>query len=227
VATISDIARDAGVSVETVMRVLNRQQVSTDISAAVAAALERNGFPIPRHLAGDVEGSPSRVDQTASDRGQQLDVQVGWPTGTSVGEVLAPNPTPLPPAAAGSRDYLMEAMVQAAGAGTVRSGVSSSLRYQSLEIGPLAERITIVDQLLERLAENLELAKDELRRGRTERVEDLALLVDLVTTSWRTMDNRLSRIERKLNSSQLPNGNRGAARQDEHLEVPDLEHDTD
>jgi hypothetical protein len=220
IATISDIARDADVSVDTVLRVLNREEMDEDVSARVAAALESHGVSAPGHP----QATPS--DDSAGSRerasGAQLPA-VGSGGGSSpavTGEVVD-STRPLPLADVGSgvadtRDYLLQAMLQAAGAGAARSGVTSGLRYQSLEIGPLTERMTVLDQLLERLVEDLEAARDELRRGRTERIEDLTLLVDLISTSWRTMDQRLNRIERKLDRSLQSNGDQAAMPSDEH-----------
>jgi len=220
IATISDIARDADVSVDTVLRVLNREEIDEDVSARVAAALESHGVNAPGHP----QATPS--DDAAGSREGASGVQLpavgsgGGSFPAVTGEIVdSIRPLPLEDVGGGvadSRDYLLQAMLQAAGAGAARSGVTSGLRYQSLEIGPLTERMTVLDQLLERLVEDLETARDELRRGRTERIEDLTLLVDLITTSWRTMDQRLNRIERKLDRSLQSNGELVAMPIDEH-----------
>lgn len=55
-----------------------------------------------------------------------------------------------------------------------------------------------IDALLERLARDVDGLKVELRRAQSERLEDLTLLVDLLTTSWRAVDRRLEAIDRKL-----------------------------
>ena len=100
----------------------------------------------------------------------------------------------------GPREHLLRAIARVAAEAEAESApVPSSVRYESLEVGPLAERVTVMDRLVERLLENLEGLDDELRRGRTERLEDLTLLVNLITTSWRSVDQRLNRIDRKLN----------------------------
>jgi hypothetical protein len=57
---------------------------------------------------------------------------------------------------------------------------------------------TGVDALLQRLAEDVDELKLELRRAQSERLEDLTLLVDLLTTTWRAVDRRLETIDRKL-----------------------------
>jgi hypothetical protein len=55
-----------------------------------------------------------------------------------------------------------------------------------------------VEALLERLARDVDGLKLELRRAQSERLEDLTLLVDLLTTSWRGVDRRLEAMDRKL-----------------------------
>jgi hypothetical protein len=55
-----------------------------------------------------------------------------------------------------------------------------------------------VDALLRRLAQDVDELKLELRRAQSERLEDLTLLVDLLTTSWRAVDRRLEAMDRKL-----------------------------
>jgi hypothetical protein len=222
IATISDIARDAGVSVDTVVRVLNREEVDEDVSTRIAAVLESHGLRAPRHL------QPARGDDSSADHERRGEGRLPAVGGSGApraitGEIVeSTEPLPLadPAALEGSRDHLLQAMLQAAGAGAGGSGLTSGLRYQSLEIGPLTERITVVDQLLERLAEDLEAARGELQRGRTERLEDLKLLVDLITTSWRTMDQRLKRIERKLDLSLQRNGDQAALPIDTSPEEP-------
>jgi archaellum component FlaC len=67
-----------------------------------------------------------------------------------------------------------------------------------LGIYSLADRMTVIDARFNEVARDLDGIKRELARARSERVEDLALLVDLLTTSWRAADSRLARIDRKL-----------------------------
>jgi hypothetical protein len=65
---------------------------------------------------------------------------------------------------------------------------------------------TAIDALLRRLAEDVGEIKLELRRARSERLEDLTLVVDLLTTSWRAVDRRLERIDRKVERLAGPPG---------------------
>ncbi len=113
--TLADIARAADVPVESVLRVLNHDEVSSDVAARVREAMEAYGT------------SPSD-----------------------------------------------------------------------------ANRVTMVDALLHRLAQDVEELKLELRRAQSERLEDLTLVVDLLTTSWRAVDRRLGAIDRKLERLEQP-----------------------
>lgn len=64
--------------------------------------------------------------------------------------------------------------------------------------GTPSESPGVMDALLHKLAQDVGELGRELGRARNERLEDLTLLVDLITTSWRAVDRRLERIDRKL-----------------------------
>jgi phage shock protein A len=55
-----------------------------------------------------------------------------------------------------------------------------------------------VREQLDRLERDIAEIKRELRRAQAERLEDLTLVVDLMATSWRAVDRRLSSIDAKL-----------------------------
>jgi chromosome segregation ATPase len=59
-----------------------------------------------------------------------------------------------------------------------------------------------LSEQLERLERELQEIKRELRRAQAERLEDLTLVVDLMATSWRAVDRRLSSIDAKLDHLQ-------------------------
>jgi hypothetical protein len=163
VTTISEIARAADVSVESVLHVLNRDNsVSGDVVARVEAVMDAYGY------------RPQRPD------------------GEPVEAERKPRSSPGPSAPKGS----------ALSTGTVPD-VAEERRLQhehseDLEGRPLAERMTVIDGLFDRLAKDLDGIKNELGQARSERLEDLTLLVDLLTTSWRTVDHRLRAIESQL-----------------------------
>ena len=95
-----------------------------------------------------------------------------------------------------AREQLLQAVVQVASELEDRGSIRQ--HSEALALRPLNDRMTVMDALFERLAQDLNGIKRELGRARSERLEDLTLLVDLITTSWRSVDQRLGRIERKL-----------------------------
>jgi hypothetical protein len=73
--------------------------------------------------------------------------------------------------------------------------VQDGLRAQVLPVGRnLAEIRGLMNQVIRRL----ERVEGDLLAERHARVDDLALLVDLVTSGWRSVDQRLTRIEERL-----------------------------
>jgi hypothetical protein len=77
----------------------------------------------------------------------------------------------------------------------VEAAVQDGLREQVLPVGrQLAEVRGLTNQVIRRL-ETLE-GKSEAERH--ERVDDLALLVDLISSGWQNVDARLGRIEAAL-----------------------------
>jgi hypothetical protein len=158
VTTISEIARAADVSVESVLHVLNRDgSVSDEVVARVEAVMDAYGY------------RPQRPDSEPVERGPQ-------------------------PASSSERSA---AKVGALSTGNVAGDVAEETRLPR-QGRPLAERMTVIDGFFDRLAKDLDEIKNELGQARNERLEDLALLVDLLTTSWRAADHRLRAIERKL-----------------------------
>jgi len=92
----------------------------------------------------------------------------------------------------------LEALARVAAAATdglperVESAVQDGLREQVLPVGRnLAEIRGLMNQVLRRL-ENLE---GDTVADHHARVDDLALLVDLISSGWKSVDARLGRIE--------------------------------
>jgi Bacterial regulatory proteins, lacI family len=167
VASILDIARYAGVSAESVLRVVNGEPVSEEVSQRVQAAI-------------DAVGPPS------------------YPRASS--EVLPVVPAS-PPAPERSHDELLERFAQAAaelearlpqGVGNV---VFDALR---IEVRPVARHVEEISSLFEQMVRRLEQLGGDVSAERRERVEDIALLTELITSGWRTVDRRLARLERIL-----------------------------
>jgi len=79
--------------------------------------------------------------------------------------------------------------------GRIGDAIQDGLRAEVLPVGRnLAEVRGLLNQLLRRL----ERIEGDLLSERHARIDDLALLVDLVASGWRGVDGRLARIEDRL-----------------------------
>jgi hypothetical protein len=79
----------------------------------------------------------------------------------------------------------------------VGNAVRDGVREEAL---PVARQLGEVRGLLHQVIRRLERVEGDLLSERHARVDDLALLVDLVTSGWRSANERLERIERNLQS---------------------------
>jgi hypothetical protein len=77
----------------------------------------------------------------------------------------------------------------------VRTALREGLRE---EAAPIGRRLAEVKGLSNQALRRLERLEQELLAERHARVEDLALLVDLITGQWRGLNERLDRIEQAL-----------------------------
>jgi hypothetical protein len=77
----------------------------------------------------------------------------------------------------------------------VGDAVQDGLRDQVL---PVARNLAEIRGLMNQLIRRLERVEGDLLAERHARVDDLALLVELVTAGWRSVEQRLTRIEDKL-----------------------------
>jgi hypothetical protein len=66
------------------------------------------------------------------------------------------------------------------------------------EVVPVARNLAEVRGLTMQLVRRLERLQDDAAAERKERLEDLALLVDLIASGWRGVERRLDRAERVL-----------------------------
>jgi hypothetical protein len=66
------------------------------------------------------------------------------------------------------------------------------------EVLPVARHVAEVRGLSSQTIRRIERLHAEVEAERRDRVEDLALLVDLTTSGWRSVERRLDRIERLL-----------------------------
>ena len=79
-------------------------------------------------------------------------------------------------------------------AGAVRDGVRA-------EAAPVARQLAEVRGLMNAVIRRLDALEGELLAERHARVDDLALLVDLITSGWRNVADRLTSLEESLQSA--------------------------
>jgi hypothetical protein len=77
----------------------------------------------------------------------------------------------------------------------VGNAVEDGVREQVL---PVARNLGEIRGLMNRMIRRLERVEGDLLAERHARVDDLALLVDLVTSGWRSVDRRLAHLEAGL-----------------------------
>jgi hypothetical protein len=77
----------------------------------------------------------------------------------------------------------------------IREAMTASLRE---EAAPISRRLAEVKGLSNNAIRRLERLEGLIESERNARVDDLGLLVDLLTDGWRAMDARLARIEAAL-----------------------------
>jgi hypothetical protein len=90
------------------------------------------------------------------------------------------------------------AEIEAALPSRVGDAVQDGIRA---EVIPVARHIAEVRGLLNQVIRRIEGVEGDLLAERHARVDDLALLVDLVTSGWRSVEQRLAAIERRLDGS--------------------------
>jgi hypothetical protein len=90
----------------------------------------------------------------------------------------------------------------------VTEGIRDGLRTEVL---PVARHIAEIRGLLNGAIRRLERIEGELAAERHARVDDLALLVELVSSGWRGVDARLERLERERAAEPVAHGPRAVA----------------
>jgi hypothetical protein len=72
------------------------------------------------------------------------------------------------------------------------------------EVLPVARNLGEIKGLLNSAITRLERLEQELDAERNARLDDLTLLVDLITNGWQAVDRRLERIERGATAEIVP-----------------------
>jgi uncharacterized protein YicC (UPF0701 family) len=128
------------------------------------------------------------MDQEAIERARQrlADAAEGRPDAAAVEAALERARQGLEELAAAAAE-LESGLPEKVGA-AVKEGVSSEAR-------PVARQLAEVRGLMNQVIRRLERLEGDTLSERHARVDDLALLVDLLTSSWKGVDERLARLE--------------------------------
>lgn len=119
------------------------------------------------------------------------------------------------PAVDTRHDELLERFAAAAAEleSTLPQGVSTVV-YEALrvEVRPVAQHVAEMGSLFEHMLRRLERVGMDVDSERRERVEDVALLTELITTGWRGVDRRLARLESMIARLEERQGGKPAGR---------------
>ena len=85
-------------------------------------------------------------------------------------------------------------------AGELEAGLPQgvgSVVYEALqvEVRPVAQHVAELGALFEQMLARLEEASTSVEDERRDRLQDVALLTELITSGWRSVDRRLARLE--------------------------------
>jgi hypothetical protein len=129
-----------------------------------------------------VERARERLEAAAQNKTQPGDVQAALDRARAQIEELAE----------------LAATLEATMPQKIGEAVQEGLRSEAL---PVARQLAEVRGLANQTIRRLERIEGENLAERHARVDDLALLVDLITSGWKGVDERLARIERGLQDS--------------------------
>jgi hypothetical protein len=84
-----------------------------------------------------------------------------------------------------------------------------SIVYEALriEVRPVTDQLAQMGSIIERLLDRAEHTDRRIELERKERLDDVALITELITTGWRTVDRRLARVERMIEELGQSKGN--------------------
>ena len=93
---------------------------------------------------------------------------------------------------------------------TLPQGVGTVV-YEALrvEVGPVAKHVAELATLFDRMLQRLDKVSTEVGDERRERFEDVALLAELITSGWRSVDRRIARLEQivtRIEAAKAPRG---------------------
>lgn len=126
-----------------------------------------------------IEAAQPRLDRAAAERPEPADVHAALARARAQAEALAV-------AAADLQSTLPQ---------RVGDAVRDGLRAEALPVG---RQVAEVRGLMNVLLRRLERLEGDVAAERLARVDDLGLLVDLITAGWESVDTRLAAIEGRL-----------------------------
>jgi hypothetical protein len=131
------------------------------------------------------------MDQDAIERARERIAQAaeGKPDAAAVDATLERTRQGLEELAAAAAE--LEATLPEKVGAAVRDGVAAEAR-------PVARQLAEVRGLMNQLVRRLERLEGDVLSERHARIDDLALLVDLVASGWKGVDDRLARLEQNL-----------------------------
>jgi tetrahydromethanopterin S-methyltransferase subunit B len=179
-ATILELATFAGVSAENVLRVVHGEPVSENIEQRVRRAIDELGLPgYPKPPPEVLPAVPAESAVPANSAARSGQIKR---IQAATGDLEAS----LPP--------------------TVGTVVYEALR---VEVGPVAKHVAELATLFDRMLQRLDKVSSEVGDERRERFEDVALLAELVTSGWRSVDRRIARLEQIVTRIEAANHPRG------------------
>jgi hypothetical protein len=128
---------------------------------------------------GAVERARERLEAAAKDRTEQAQIDAALERARAQIEDLAE----------------VAAKLEASLPGRVSEAVQEGIRAEAL---PVARQLAEVRGLASQTIRRLERMEGDNLAERHARVDDLALLVDLITSGWQSVDERLARLEKGL-----------------------------
>jgi hypothetical protein len=148
-----------------------------------------------------LERAKKRIADAAAGRLEPADLQAAFERSREQTEALAAT-------AAGLEVSIPAGVVDAVG------------EAMRTEVLPVARHIAEIRGLLNQTIRRLERLEGELLAERHARVDDLALLVDLVSSGWKGVDTRLESLERLQAGAAAPaNGHMELPAQSRHAEA--------
>jgi hypothetical protein len=128
---------------------------------------------------GAIERASRRLEQAASPRTEPASLEAALERARDQVEAL------------GETAATLEATLPDRVGEAVQEGLRS-------EVLPVARHIAEVRGLSAQLVRRLERLEGDLLAERHARVDDLAILIDLITSGWKSVDERMARIEQTL-----------------------------